>query len=547
MFVVGEALARAGVARRIGDWLVTRGGDQPWRQMALLMLCAGLLGAFMSSTGIVAMFIPVVMRIAIRTRTAPSQLMMPMAYAALISGMLTLVATSPNLIINYELVRHGAEGFSFFSFTPFGVPILLLSILYMHFARRRLPQGNTDDGLAHPRPKMKKWVKRYQLADREYRVRIRPESPLVGEMLGDLGLLAQAGVRPILVERGTGRERRLLTRSPDLRFEAGDIVLLDLDLLPFEVTEMYERYKVDPLPNTGRYFIDRANTVGMVEVILPEDSSFVRKTVGEAELIGDFDLKIIGVRRGKVAREPFNLREMVLKVGDTLLLAGPWRTIRQLQKERKDLVVLNLPREFDEIMPAASKAPFAIFTLVAVVVMMATGIVPNVHAALIGCLMMGMFKCINLEQAYRAIQMKSLIMIVGMLPFAIALERTGGVDLAAHALVGLTANSGIYSMLALLFAITVALGLFVSGTANAVLLIPVALAIAEELQASPYPFAMIVALACSSSFMTPIAPVNSLVATAGNYSFSDFLRIGLPLTLIVMVISILMVPWVFPL
>ncbi len=547
MFVVGEALARAGVARRIGDWLVTRGGDQPWRQMALLMLCAGLLGAFMSSTGIVAMFIPVVMRIAIRTRTAPSQLMMPMAYAALISGMLTLVATSPNLIINYELVRHGAEGFSFFSFTPFGVPILLLSILYMHFARRRLPQGNTDDGLAHPRPKMKKWVKRYQLADREYRVRIRPESPLVGEMLGDLGLLAQAGVRPILVERGTGRERRLLTRSPDLRFEAGDIVLLDLDLLPFEVTEMYERYKVDPLPNTGRYFIDRANTVGMVEVILPEDSSFVRKTVGEAELIGDFDLKIIGVRRGKVAREPFNLREMVLKVGDTLLLAGPWRTIRQLQKERKDLVVLNLPREFDEIMPAASKAPFAIFTLVAVVVMMATGIVPNVHAALIGCLMMGMFKCINLEQAYRAIQMKSLIMIVGMLPFAIALERTGGVNLAAHALVGLTANSGIYSMLALLFAITVALGLFVSGTANAVLLIPVALAIAEELQASPYPFAMIVALACSSSFMTPIAPVNSLVATAGNYSFSDFLRIGLPLTLIVMVISILMVPWVFPL
>jgi len=547
MFVVGEALARAGVARRIGDWLVTRGGDQPWRQMALLMLCAGLLGAFMSSTGIVAMFIPVVMRIAIRTRTAPSQLMMPMAYAALISGMLTLVATSPNLIINYELVRHGAEGFSFFSFTPFGVPILLLSILYMHFARRHLPQGNTDDGLAHPRPKMKKWVKRYQLADREHRARIRPDSPLVGEMLGDLALLSQVGVRLILVERGTGPERRLLTRSPDLRFEAGDIVLLDLDLPPFEVTEMYERYKVDPLPNTGRYFIDRANTVGMVEVILPEDSRFVQKTVAEAELIGESDLKIIGVRRGKVARKPFNLREVALKVGDTLLLVGPWRTIRQLQKESKDLVVLNLPREFDEIMPAGSKAPFAIFTLVAVVVMMATGIVPNVHAALIGCLLMGLFKCINLDQAYRSIQMKSLIMIVGMLPFAIALERTGGVDLAAQALIGLTANTGIYSMLALLFVITVLLGIFVSGTANAVLMIPVALAIAGELQASPYPFAMIVALACSSSFMTPIAPVNSLVATAGNYSFADFLRIGLPLTLIVMIISILMVPWVFPL
>lgn len=547
MFVVGEALARAGVARRIGDWLVNRGGDQPWRQLAMLMLCAGFLGAFMSSTGIVAMFIPVVMRIAIRTRTAPSQLMMPMAYAALISGMLTLVATSPNLIINYELVRHGAEGFSFFSFTPFGLPILLLSILYMHHARRRLPQGNADDGLAHPRPKMKKWVKRYQLADREYRVRIRPDSPLVQQQLSDLGISRQAGVRMILVERGEGRERRLLPRSPDLRFEAGDIVLLDLDLPPGEVTALYERYKVDPLPGTGRYFIDRANTVGMVEVILPEDSRFVRKTVVEAELIGDSELMVVGVRRGKVAREPYNLREVVLKVGDTLLLAGPWRKIRQLQKDSNDLVVLNLPREFDEIMPAGSKAPFAIFTLVAVVVMMATGIVPNVHAALIGCLMMGLFKCINLDQAYRSIQMKSLIMIVGMLPFAIALERTGGVDLAAQALIGLTANTGIYSMLALLFVITVLLGIFVSGTANAVLMIPVALAIAGELQASPYPFAMIVALACSSSFMTPIAPVNSLVATAGNYSFADFLRIGLPLTLIVMVVSVVMVPWIFPL
>lgn len=547
MFVVGEALARAGVARRIGDWLVNRGGDQPWRQLALLMLCAGFLGAFMSSTGIVAMFIPVVMRIAIRTRTAPSQLMMPMAYAALISGMLTLVATSPNLIINYELVRHGAEGFSFFSFTPFGLPILLLSILYMHHARRRLPQGNADDGLAHPRPKMKKWVKRYQLADREYRVRIRPDSPLVQQQLSDLGISRQAGVRMILIERGEGRERRLLPRSPDLRFEAGDIVLLDLDLPPGEVTALYERYKVDPLPGTGRYFIDRANTVGMVEVILPEDSRFVRKTVVEAELIGDSELMVVGVRRGKVAREPYNLREVVLKVGDTLLLAGPWRKIRQLQKDSNDLVVLNLPREFDEIMPAGSKAPFAIFTLVAVVVMMATGIVPNVHAALIGCLMMGLFKCINLDQAYRSIQMKSLIMIVGMLPFAIALERTGGVDLAAQALIGLTANTGIYSMLALLFVITVLLGIFVSGTANAVLMIPVALAIAGELQASPYPFAMIVALACSSSFMTPIAPVNSLVATAGNYSFADFLRIGLPLTLIVMVVSVVMVPWIFPL
>ena len=547
MFVIGEALARTGVARRTGDWLVTRGGEQPWRQLSILMLTVGLLGSVMSSTGVVAMFIPVVMRIASRTRIAPSQLMMPMAYAALISGMMTLVATSPNLVINYELIRHDAEGFSFFSFTPFGVPILLLSIVYMHFARRWLRADASDEDLPQSRPKLKKWVKRYQLADREYRVRVRPDSPLLLRSIGELNLTNQIGARVILIERGVGRARQLLARTPETILQAADVLLLDLDLPTHDVAALCEQFKVDLLPSSGRYFIDRSRDVGMVEVILPEESRFVRKTVAEAELLSQSELTVVGVRRGKVARKPFNLRQVILKVGDTLLLAGPWRTIRKLQEDSHDLVVLNLPREFAEVLPAASKAPYAIFTLALVVALMATGIVPNVQAALIGCLMMGFFGCINLDQAYRSIQMKSLIMIVGMMPFAMALDRTGGVDIAAHAVVALTANTGTYSVLALLFAITVILGLFIVNTANAVLMIPIALAIAKELQVSPYPFAMTVALAASSAFMTPISPINTLVATAGNYSFADFIRIGLPLTLIVMVASVLMVPWIFPL
>jgi len=547
MFVIGEALARTGVARRIGDWLVTRGGDRPWRQLSILMLTVGLLGSVMSSTGVVAMFIPVVMRIASRSRIAPRQLMMPMAYAALISGMLTLVATSPNLVINYELIASGADGFGFFSFTPFGIPILLASILYMNFARRWLRTEAADDALASGRPKMKKWVKRYQLADREYRVSVRPDSPLLAKTLGEMDLANRIGVRIILIERGVGRARRLLARTPDTILQAGDVLLLDLDRPATDVAALCDQFKVDLLPNSGRYFIDRSRDVGMVEVILPEDSRFARKTVAEAELLGHSELTVVGVRRGKAARAPFNLREILLKVGDTLLLVGPWRTIRQLQKDSRDLLVLNLPREFDEVLPAGSKAPYAVFTLAVVVALMATGIVPNVHAALIGCLMMGLFKCIDLDQAYRSIQLKSLIMIVGMLPFALALERTGGVDMAAHALVTLTGNAGIHAILALLFAITVILGLFIVNTANAVLMIPVALAIAKELQVSPYPFAMIVALAASSAFMTPISPINTLVTTAGNYGFADFIRIGLPLTLIVGVISVLMAPWVFPL
>jgi di/tricarboxylate transporter len=200
---------------------------------------------------------------------------------------------------------------------------------------------------------------------------------------------------------------------------------------------------------------------------------------------------------------------------------------------RQDLVLLNLPKEFDEYLPAAKRAPYAVLTLLVVIVLMATGIVPNVQAALIGCLMMGLFRCIDLDGAYRSIQMKSLIMIVGMMPFALALDRTGGVDMAADFLVGVLGNSSAHLILGVLFAITVLLGMFIVNTANAVLLIPLALAIAEELAG--------VALSVRDdhrpgrlrAFMTPVSPVNTLVTTAGNYRLADFIRIGLPLTLIV--------------
>lgn len=248
-----------------------------------------------------------------------------------------------------------------------------------------------------------------------------------------------------------------------------------------------------------------------------------------------------------MARSSRAICAKVLKAGDTLLLVGLWKTIRRLRKDERELVLLNLPQEFDEYLPAAKRAPFAVFTLLIVITLMATEIIPNVQAALIGCLLMGLFRCIDIEQAYRSIQMKSLIMIVGMMPFALALDRTGGVDMAADALVAAIGGAWPHLILATLFAITVLLGLFIVNTANAVLLIPIALAVAEELQASPYPFAMIVALAASAAFMTPISPINTLVTTAGNYRISDFIRIGLPLTLIIMAVSVAMVPWLLPL
>lgn len=549
MFVIGEALARTGVAQGLGDWLVRKGGNNPARLIPLLMASVALLGSVMSSTGVVAIFVPVVLRIASRTGIAPGQLMMPMGFAALISGMLTLVATAPNLVVNYELVREGTTGFRFLDFTPFGVPVLLAAILYMLVARRWLRSAASESEPGQPRPTLGHWVERYGLAARGRRVQIRSGSPLAGKALGELDpdRARDLGARIVLIERGEGRARRFLPRRPTRRLRAGDVLLVDLDQPEFDFAAIADELAVDVLPPAGSYFADRAQSLGMVEAMIPVDSQLVGGTVGQAEQAALAEFSIVGLRRGREALAPRDLRPRVLKVGDTVLLAGPWKAIRRLRGDGRDLVVLNLPREADEVLPAARRAPHALFTLALVVALMATGVIPNVQAALVGCLLMGLFRCIDLDKAYRAIHWKSLILIVGMLPFALALDRAGGVDLAAGFLVTLVGDAGPYAILALLFTITVLFVLFVGNTATAVLMIPIALEAAQALQVSPYPFAMIIALAASTAFMSPISPINTMVATAGNYSFGDFVRVGLPLTLIVLVLSVVLVPLVFPL
>jgi len=237
----------------------------------------------------------------------------------------------------------------------------------------------------------------------------------------------------------------------------------------------------------------------------------------------------------------------VLRIGDTLLVVGGWSDIRRLQQAKEDVVVFNLPAEFDQVLPATSRAPQAVACLLLVVGLMVSGLVANVHAALIGCLLMGASGCTDLNSAYRSIHWQSLVLIVGMLPFSTALQRTGGVDLAADALLAMIGGAGTHAVMASLFVLTALLGLFISNTATAVLMGPVALAIAQDLHGSPYPFAMIVALAASSAFMTPVSsPVNTLVVTPGNYGFADFVRVGVPFTLIVLVVSVILMPWLLP-
>ncbi|EIX9498719.1 SLC13 family permease [Klebsiella pneumoniae] len=547
LFIIGDGLVRTGVATKMGAWLVSVAGNSETKMLIYLMLTVAGLGAFMSSTGVVAIFIPVVLSVSARMNTSPSRLMMPLSFAGLISGMMTLVATPPNLVVNSELLREGLHGFSFFSVTPIGLVVLILGIVYMLAVRFMLKTDNGDSARdGRKRSTFRDLIREYHLTGRARRLAIRPGSPMIGQRLDDLKLRERYCANVIGVERWRRFRRVIVNVNGVSEFRARDVLLIDMSASDVDLRQFCGEQMLEPMVLRGEYFADQALDVGMAEVALIPDSEMIGKTVREIAFRTRFGLNIVGMKRdgkamdGSVVDEP-------LQLGDILLVVGNWRQIALLAKRGRDFVVLNMPVEVDDASPAHSQAPHAIFCLVLMVALMLTDEIPNPIAAIIACLLMGKFRCINAESAYKAIHWPSIILIVGMMPFALALQKTGGVDLVVKGLMDVAGGEGPYLMLGCLFVMCAAIGLFISNTATAVLMAPIALAAAKSMGISPYPFAMVVAMAASAAFMTPVSsPVNTLVLGPGKYSFSDFVKIGVPFTILVMVVCVLLIPVLFP-
>lgn len=523
LFVIGDGLVRTGIALSVGDWLVRMAGNSELRMLLLLMVTVSALGAFMSSTGVVAIFIPVVLSVARRMKTPPGRLMMPLSFAGLISGMMTLVATPPNMVVNSELLRNDLPAFGFFAVTPIGC--LVLGIGYMAVARFWLTAP--DDGSAR-------------------RLALRAGSPLIGRRLDDLRLRDRYGANVVGIERWRKFRRVMVSAGGNTELRPRDVLLIDMSAAEMDLRQFCSEQQLEPMVLRGEYFSSQARDVGMAEVSLIPDSALLGHSLREVAFRSRYGLNVAGIRRNSEAL-PGVLIDEPLQLGDILLVIGDWKRIWQLQSRTRDFILLNLPAEVDQVAPAASQAPHALLALVLMVGMMITDHVPNPITALIACLLMGKFRCIDMNSAYKPIHWPSLILIVGMMPFALALEKTGGVDVVVRLLMRLSDGAGAHMMLLSLFILCAVTGLFISNTATAVLMAPIALGAAHQRGVSPYPFAMIVAVAASAAFMTPVSsPVNTLVLGPGGYKFSDFVRIGVPFTLLVMAASVLVVPLLYP-
>ncbi|MCG3461278.1 SLC13 family permease [Xenorhabdus bovienii] len=546
LFVIGEGLVRTGVAYQMGDWLVRVAGSSETKMLALLMLSVAGLGAFMSSTGVVAIFIPVVLSVAVRMKTSPGRLMMPLGFAGLISGMMTLVATPPNMVVNSELVREGLRGFDFFSITPIGILVLLAGIVYMLVTRRwlgvKMPQ-KLDERYHRT---FRDLIRDYKLAGRARRLAVREGSPLIGRALDELNLRAHYGANVIGIERWRKFRRVMVAATGETELHQQDVLLVDMSDSDVDLREFCSEQRLEPMILRGEYFSEQSRDVGMAEVSVIPESELLGKSLRDMKFRTRYGLNVVGIRRSgkaivdKLVDEPVHL-------GDTLLVIGDWKLIRALKAKTPDFIVLNLPVEVESAAPAASQAPHALFCLALMVAMMLTNEIPNFVAALIACLLMGKFRCIDMESAYRSIYWPSIILIVGMMPFALALQKTGGIDLIVKGLMDIAGNMGPRVMLLCLFVLCALIGLFISNTATAVLMVPIAIAAAKQMSVSPLPFAMIIGVAASAAFMTPVSsPVNTLILGPGGYRFADFLKLGVPFTLIVMGISVAVIPILFP-
>ena len=568
LFIVGGGIFQTGLAKMIGGQVIKLAGTSETKLFLLVMLVTAFIGAFVSNTGTVALMLPIVVSMAAHAGTSSRRLLMPLAFASSMGGMMTLIGTPPNLIIQETLATAKSNGLvsasvpdiSFFTFLPVGLITLAVGILLlMPLTKWVLTPKEKGKDKKTGGKSLKELVKEYGLTDNLFRVYIKnASSEAIGKTIVDLNIYQKYGLNVMELRRSAGNNRFVRTvnqqlASPMLMLQQGDVLYLSGD--PLSVDQFASDYSLVLLDkhtdeiegsssNPSLDFFD----IGIAEILIMPSSSMINRTVFEAGFRSKFNVNVLGIRR----RQEYILRdlgEQKMHDGDVLLVQGAWKDIARLRNESSNWVVLGEPLQEAAKVTLDYKAPVAAAIMIAMIVMMVVDSIPvaPVTSVLLAAVMMVITGCVrSVEAAYKTINWQTIVLFAAMLPMSTALEKTGASTMIADFIINTLGASGPYIALAAVYFATSTMTIFISNTVTAVLMAPIALQCAVGLGVSPLSFLFAVTVAASMCFASPFStPPNALVMPAGQYTFMDYVKVGLPLQILMGVIMVIVLPLIF--
>ncbi len=530
MFVLSAGLQRTEAPAIAGNYIIRMANQSEKRLILLLMLATGILSAFILNTAVVAVFIPIVLRISKEMDIPPSRLLMPMSFGAILGGTLTLIGTSTNLLVSSIAAQAGLQPFGFFDFAPLGMITLAAGVLYMFFiGRRLLPKRPVESDL----------LGKYEVREYLSEIVVRPDSPLVGKNLGSLDLAERYDITVLDILRD-GRTIQLPGSSR--RIWANDVILVRGSLEQLLALQKAEKLEIMPISEMKEQALSMDDEIGLAEVVVAPASSILGFTIKELNFRQRYGVEAIGMlRRGMSLTGKFT-HESIMS-GDMLLVVGEKSNLTRLRNNPDFLLLLDVP------MPAPhSSQAFGAIGIMAAVVFAAILGAPIVVSALAGALLMVATGILSLDDAYAALDKRVLVLLAGILSLEAAMVNSGLAQWMGDALLNFFGDAQPWLLVGAFYLMSMLLTAAMSNQATAVVLAPLAISTAQTLAASPVPFLMAITFAASASFMTPVGyQTNTMIYNTGRYKFTDFTKVGLPLNLILFILSTLLIPIFWPL
>ncbi len=525
LLIMNAALMRTGVVDMAGRAILRRAGNDAHRLATVLTIAAATLSAFISNTAAAAFFLPVAIGVARRSGVSASKLLMPLAFASILTSSVTLISTSTNLVVSGLMTRYDMDDLGMFELSPVGIPIAIVGLVYVLTVGRRLIPDRGRGGDVNDT---------FGLSPYLGELLVLEGAPVVGRTLAESAFGEEYDLNVVCVVRGDER------RAPvaDLALEAGDVLIVQGDresLLKIKNVRGLELH-----PEVKFSYVESDN-LGLAEVLLMPRSPLIGRTLRTNRFRERFGLQVLAIaRHGETLRT--KLRDVRLNLGDVLLVQGPRGRLRALQ----DYETFRVLGAVEEKPPQIQFARRATTIFAASLALAATGLLELPVAVLLGAFVAFVTRCITPEEAWRSIEWKAILLIGSLLSLGVAMEETGTAQLLAAALVHLVGNGAPEGLLSAVFLLTVLLTQPMSNQAASIVILPIAVKAAIQLGFDPRPFAVMVAVAASTSYITPLEPACLLVYGPGRYRFTDFVRVGAPLTLLVYAIAILIVPRVWP-